>query len=292
MLCQAKYLIGAMVSDCEPKSSGTEDSIAEFVADLRALWVARGRPKFTTMANRVDASRTSLNDAVNRTDRLPSEHVLTQLLACLDPPAVSSWLRRRSTLSAAGSAAPLATPPVVVPESPPEATPMPPHTGRRRPVMLLVSLAAICGIVVGGIVGYRLGVAQALAPTPEPLAAAAVVSAVADGTDPQTAGCVRDATTVAARSTPGVGTVKLVYSTACNAFWAKVERADDAAVGNKIEAVVYQRDRARDAQRAVELDASSAYTFVLVRSDLTARFCARGRIWSQDSVSDIGGPVC
>lgn len=292
MVCHSKYLIGVLVADreVEPSPNMAEDSVAEFVADLRALWVARGRPKFTAMANRVDASRTSLNDAVNRTDRLPSEHVLIQLLACLDPPTTSSWLRRRSSLSAEASAAPVAAPAAVKTEGPQPVPPHPSHAGQHRHIMLVACLAVAVGMITGGRFGFHLGAAQQ--PAPQQPVAAAVTATVADGTDPQTAGCVRDATTVAARSTPGVGTVKLVYSTSCNAFWAKVERDDDEAVGNKVEAVVYQRDRAAEGQRAVEVDVSSAYTFVLVRGDLTARYCARGRIWSQDSRSDLGGPVC
>lgn len=74
------------------------DSTAAFVSDLRDLHRRRGEPTFAAMARRTGVSKTSLNDAMTKLDRLPSSRVVEALVGMLEPAAVAAWLERRVAL--------------------------------------------------------------------------------------------------------------------------------------------------------------------------------------------------
>ena len=69
------------------------------VADLRCLWVDRGSPKFDALSARTGFSRSALNDAVTRTNRLPSKRVISALVGALAPEDVDLWLARRARIA-------------------------------------------------------------------------------------------------------------------------------------------------------------------------------------------------
>lgn len=81
-----------------PQDGPEPDTVAAFVQDLRTLWTDAGSPTFSSLARKSGLSRTSLNDAVTRTDKIASERVLRGLVGVLDPPSIGVWLVRRSLL--------------------------------------------------------------------------------------------------------------------------------------------------------------------------------------------------
>ena len=234
------------------------DEVAQFVSDLKQLWVDNGSPPFTALASRTGVSKSSLNDAVNRTDRPPSERTLAAFVGAIAPEKVGTWTKRRAELleELNPSASQLLSP---------VATQVPPRA--RWPWIA----ALVFGLLMS-VVGFAVG--RATAPQDEPVRAG-----LEDGDDPIEAGCVPTAATVAKTSLDGVGTLQLLYSTTCNAYWARIERVDGRAVGNKLVSEVFIRRDASRAERAVDPDVTGAYTYLLVREDPEQTVCARGSIW-------------
>lgn len=273
------------------------DSIDHFVKDLRNLWVETGRKQFTLMARHVDVSKSSLNDAVTRRDRLPSDKTVAELVGYLDSQRVHEWLARRAKLqdqlaweraqpreaSATVSADPTRQPPPRPPrDADAVATTSTGNTGTMR--RLGIAVALLTAMAVGGMGGFAAGRATAPAPEARP--------EIQDGDDPIAAGCIPDANTVAARTLKDVGTVHLMFSSHCNAYWALMTRLDDQAVGNKLELIVYEQHNQQRVQKAVDPDMTNNYTFVLVRRDPSISYCAEGIVWVGDEPTPIPGPVC
>ncbi len=147
---------------------------------------------------------------------------------------------------------------------------------------MVVGAAAL---IIGLLVGFGLGRATA----PGDVAARAQLS---DGADPIASGCIPDANAVAAKTVAGVGTLKLLYSSRCNAFWAKLVRLDGHPAGNKLDVAVYQESTPGRTQRAVDPGVTDSYSFVLVRADPSEAICATGTVWTGDTAHAIPGPVC
>ena len=96
---------------------------------------------------------------------------------------------------------------------------------------------------------------------------------------------------MALKTVPKVAHLKLVYSTFCNAYWAKIERLDGKAVGNQLRAAVLEMDKSDRIQTTIEPDSTGAYTFLLVRTDPTARYCAVGSVTIGKKKQNVPGRV-
>lgn len=152
-----------------------------------------------------------------------------------------------------------------------------PESSKRLPAFVWVLVGALVGAIAGSLVTWSI-----FAPR----------LPVGDGADPADHQvCLETATTAASAQKEGVGTLRLVYSASCHAYWAKITREDSSQLGNQVELAVYEQDHKEHQQSAVEPDASSAYTFVLVRRDATARYCATGTVTVGDRSYPLG-PVC
>jgi hypothetical protein len=78
-----------------------------------------------------------------------------------------------------------------------------------------------------------------------------------------------------------------VFSVKCRAAWARITRADDSALGNHVEVVIYRRSDpdGNTRQEAVEPDVKSAFTTLIVRADPTDRLCAIGAVVTNEPFS-------
>lgn len=266
--------------------SGAEDSIDEFVSDLRQLWESTGKIKFVAIARHVAISKTSLNDAVTRRDRVPSHDVVAALVGFLASSEQQSWLVRRARLEdqvRRERTRPKTPPPRPAIERLAEDRTFEQRETGGTPWVVLG------GVLLSLVVGYVLG--RSSLPNVEPVRDG-MLPTVADGADPVAAGCVADANSVAAQSVEGVATVRLIFSTRCNAFWAKVERLDGAPERGKIDAMTYLRSDDSRRQVAEDVGVASSYTFLLVRRDPSDPICASATIWTDARASHLVGPVC
>lgn len=270
------------------------DSIDLFVKDLRHLWVQTGRTQFTAMARHVDVSKSTLNDAVTRRDRLPSDKTVAELVGYLDSPNVNEWLARRSKLQdqlawerSQPRKAPATDLATLSPQQPLDADAVVTASIRNRGTMPRLRLAAalLIAMTLAALGGFAAGRASVPAPVVRPVL-------LQDGDDPIAAGCVPDANPVASRTLEGVGTVRLLFSSQCNAYWARMDRLDDRAVGNKLELSVYEQHNRQREQKAVDPDVTNNYTFLLVRRDPSIGYCAEGIVWVGNEPTPIPEPVC
>jgi hypothetical protein len=85
-----------------------------------------------------------------------------------------------------------------------------------------------------------------------------------------------------------------VFSVKCRAAWARITRADDSALGNHVEVVIYRRSDpdGNTRQEAVEPDVKSAFTTLIVRADPTDRLCAIGAVVTNGTRSAAVEPIC
>ncbi|WP_254190152.1 DUF2690 domain-containing protein [Nocardia noduli] len=120
-------------------------------------------------------------------------------------------------------------------------------------------------------------------------------SLIATGGDPLGSACLNDFVTAGlARPEGGAFELKLLYSAACNAAWAKVNRLDGAGYGERIKVAVFQfaDPQGRTRQWADELNVDQAYTMVIVRQDPTDRLCATASVSRGPDEVAIEQPVC
>lgn len=266
------------------------DTVARFVADLRQLWDDEGRIPFERLATKVRPQKSALAAAV-KGSKLPSDYVVGELVGYLRPDDKAWWLRRRqrlqerlerATVGAAEPARSSAEEHALDDAGPRDAEP------RSLPTWSGLVAASALAAAIAGVGGFVLGHVTNTESSPR----ISSVREAADGDDPQSSGCVPDASPIASASVPEVGTLKLMYSTTCDAFWAKIERTDGRALGNRVELAVVQLDDRERIQDAVEPDTTSAYTYVLSRTEAGTRICATGTIWTDEVPTTIPGPVC
>lgn len=293
--------------------------IEEFVADLKQVWRDAGEPQFVALAARCQVGKTSLNDAVNRTDRLPTERVLRELLSVIDPKSVDSWVARRAAVHEAvfGPTEPAATTPAPVAKSgpPAPAAELDSQEGanswwNRGPQVRLTWLHLVAGGTLLTLVSALLTatLVLALSPTPPAKVASAknwivgghdpkdnvalttqvvasgqkVKYVVADNSDPADTKCLEDAIVFNQRELEGIATAKVIRSKACNAWWARVERVDGKHDGNEmvIRLVDKQGTVLREARHTGDY---IIYTRIYLDDDSDVRYCATAVVRSADA---------
>ncbi|WP_196814413.1 DUF2690 domain-containing protein [Nocardia sp. BMG111209] len=118
---------------------------------------------------------------------------------------------------------------------------------------------------------------------------------IATGSNPLGTECLKDVVTAnSVRPPGGAFELKLLYSTLCDAVWAKVARADNAGFGNRITVTVFQFSdpQGKTRQFADEFNVDSAYTMVIVRHDPTDRLCATGSVTNGSAEIKVDTPIC
>jgi hypothetical protein len=116
-------------------------------------------------------------------------------------------------------------------------------------------------------------------------------TAAVTGNDPSTRPeCMNDAQVAASSQEPQF-LIKIVYSPTCKGVWGKVERNDNLGMGNTI---TYRRSDPDSlaTQQAVEPDAQSAFTNLIVRQDPTDRVCVNGSITLGEQKIEAQQPIC
>ncbi|MBH0781413.1 DUF2690 domain-containing protein [Nocardia bovistercoris] len=145
---------------------------------------------------------------------------------------------------------------------------------------LLIVTNAVTAVTAGWIVRDD---AQAAAPT------------IVTGGDPLNTECMKDVVTAnSVVAAGGAFELKILYSTRCNAAWAKVTRTDHAGFGNRITVTIFRRSEPQGESRqfADEHDVDSAYTMVIVRQDPTDRLCATGSATNGSTEVTVEPPIC
>ncbi|MFV2116183.1 DUF2690 domain-containing protein [Micromonospora sp. LOL_025] len=253
------------------------DSIELFVEDLRRLRdELEVPPTWDAMVHRarnrgVRVSRSTLHK-VAKLDGLPSELAVRGYLTALsrDPAEVERWVARRTALVALPGEQDAA-----------EVTTRPPGRTRWRWWVAIAATLLVTNVVTGFVV-RRIS-------TPAPVTAPA-----ATGDNPLDTPCLDDAKVATSTYRNQQFLLEIVFSVRCRAAWARITRADDSALGNHVEVVIYRRSDPDGStrQEAVEPDVKSAFTTLIVRADPTDRLCASGAVVTNDTRSAAMEPIC
>ncbi|MEU3626782.1 DUF2690 domain-containing protein [Amycolatopsis coloradensis] len=259
----------------------TVDSTEVFVEDLRRLRQSHGEPTWTAMARRASnrgakASHGTLHNAVT-TGRLPSELAVTAFVMALtnDRAQVARWLTRRAALvdTASGAEFDGASPVPVEKEA---------GFWRRRRRIVACVAAVLLSNTVTGLVVFQVA-RRDQPPTP-----------IVTGEDPARTTCVDDAKIAAASDRNPAFLLEILFSSKCQAGWARATRRDQDGVGNTIDVVIYRRSEPDGGSRqsATEPDVQSAYTTLIVRTDPADRLCATGAITTDHARQVSPEPIC
>lgn len=293
--------------------------IEQFVADLKQLWRDAGEPQFAALAARCGVGKTSLNDAVNRTDRLPTERVLRELLSVIKPEDTDSWVKRRQAVHHEVFG-PTSAQPSTTPEASPSeaATPEVAPWWRRGPKTQLSWLhlvgvgaalsmvsAALTAVLLsvfiprtvnpnqsaatwtsGGITGHNAALQKGLVAQGDK-----IQYAVTDNSDPADTRCLEDAIVFGQKELPSVATVKVIFSNACNAWWARLERVDGQHEGNEMTIRLIRYRDLEVMREATHSDDYRIYTHLLVDHEDNARYCASAVIKAR-GVEHTAKKVC
>ncbi|WP_102509402.1 helix-turn-helix domain-containing protein [Sanguibacter massiliensis] len=262
-------------------------SVEGFAAELSELRAAAGRPTLVALERRTGVSKTVLSDAFAGR-RLPTERTVEAIASALDAD-VAEWTRRRRELEDS-----MRPRPVEVPQGPEF------PVVRRRSALLAAAAAFVLGVVgtmaVAVVLPDEVPEASgrggpAGAATPTELPPAILVEA---GTDPATTSCVDDAKVVASVTRARDTQLQIIFSTACQAAWARVTRYDDKAAGNAVGASIFRQiaPDATDRQDTHEPDAQGAYTTLVVRPTRATRLCAVGYVTLDGEKIDLGEQIC
>lgn len=113
---------------------------------------------------------------------------------------------------------------------------------------------------------------------------------VPNGSDPTQTRCLEDAMNFGQSNIEGIGSLKMVHSPSCRAYWARVERVDGQTIGNTSFAAVYLKDSPDKRQEISWDDAMVIFTPILVAED-GDRVCVEGTI-SVDGTVHTLEPLC
>lgn len=277
-----------LISSAMGESGVAADGVERFVGDLRQLREQFPGRSFVGMAARAKVSKTVLHDAVTRTDRLPSERTVRALVGLLDPRHVEDWVARRDRIASFTATVTAELSPEVDDATSEHAQSS--HRGRfDRPSWgLVIALLVMVGAVsVVATVVLRPTAPNSVA-SPSPRSG----PAVRDGEDPIHTRCIKDAAVAAAHTVPGVGTLELVFSASCNAYWGKATRGDGRSRGYQIKVTTVDLDNRSRSETATEPHVTSAYTFLLVRADPTDRICVSGSVTAEQGEKSLGILLC
>lgn len=268
----------------EPLSTAPDDSVEQFLADLRRLRDDKvPPPSFTQMQVRIashgDAVGKSTLHKVYTSSALPSEKALRGYVYALtqDDGIVTNWVKRWIKL---------------VPEPSPPTSAHRQHS--RRPIRWIV---AVCALLLASNIATALVTVAVLDDDGgrEATATGSTELSVQTGTDPiSEKRCLDDAQIAASTRQNPEFLMKIIFSPTCKAAWGKIERTDTLGHGNTITITTYRSDDPEGpaTQRAHEPDVQSAFTNMIVRRDPTDRICVTGSITTADQTVTSSTPLC
>lgn len=253
------------------------DSVERFVGDLRRLRDdLEVPPTWDAMVHRaktrgVRVSKSTLHK-VTKLEGLPSELAVRGYLTALskDPAQVDRWVARRTALVALPDEHDTA-----------EFTTRSASRTRRRWWAAVAATLLITNVLTGFVVHRNS------TPDPNPVLAAT-------GDNPLDTPCLEDAKVATSTNANQQFLLEILFSVTCRAAWARITRADDSALGNHVEVVIYRRSDPDGStrQEAVEPDVKSAFTTLIVRADPTDRLCATGAVVTNETRSGAVEPIC
>lgn len=252
------------------QSDGTEDdSVERFKADLTAEFLRPPEARERTVraiASRFDISSGTAGNLVKPEIRaLPSRETVTLIVSREAPERLASWLVRREALEASKGRS-----------STPAAMPRPEQADRSWWTWSRFAVGVSGALVLLAAFVWLWSKDADLRQTEPEIQ-------VVDGDDPQTAGCLEDATRVRTQPIGDLGFVSLVHSARCSAYWARVERVDGAEMSNHMRVSVQQIGSTRNPIVADEANAAIAYTYLVVDSTGKGNYCAEARVFVGES---------
>lgn len=305
----------------DPDGSGPPDTATtarlRFKSDLNAFRQRHPNSGYGTLAKILAAgkygpdaqvSSTTLNDATHPLKPFPTARTVRSMVLALtggNTALAQQWVDRRNHADAhtpppqpltdieppAAPATAVATPPAA-PDKPAHPTPQPPephHGSARRRRTALWAAIALAAVVV--LAGTNLTTYLLTRPTP---VATPPPAHGKTGDNPINSRCLEDAqVAISTRANPFF-LLEVIYSPACDAAWARITRTDDEDSGNEIRVTIYQRadPNGLTRQTAVEPDAHSAFTMMIVRSSPTDRLCTVGTVTFANKPDASGRPLC
>ncbi|MFH8252824.1 DUF2690 domain-containing protein [Microbacterium sp. B2969] len=265
------------MSESDPSTGLSSDSVKQFAADLRRLRLAADNPKYSRLQSETGVSRSVLSEAFAGR-QLPSARTVDGIVRVCGGD-VDRWHDRRDALARGGTPLLDADPPVA---------PAPRATVPRRTAVLLAVGSFALGVTLSA-------AAAALVPPNLPPPASDTVKAVArTGEDPGATPCVDDAAVATSQTRADNTLLEIIWSDKCRAGWGRITRYDGLGDGNTVTVVIYPETApdGPDRQEATEHDVQGAYTNLIVRPSPDTLLCAEGSFTVDGDVIDLGDPIC
>jgi hypothetical protein len=296
-----------------PPDAGATDSIQAFKADLDRFRQAHPRSGYAALARRLESGdfgtdnvigRSTLNEAIGPDKSLPQARTVRAMVLALtdgDEDAAQQWVSRRNRLAGApdgltqfdalpavgidAGTAPAPSPSSPKPPSPSSPKPPSPSSPKRDRLRRVAAwTAVIIALVASNTITYLVS-----HNTTGPTAYQAHT-----GDNPMNTPCTDDARIAATSRDSPAFLLELIYSPQCDAGWGRITRSDDLDMGNEVRVDIYRLSDPTGPSRqpAVEPNAHSAFTTVLVRSDPTDRLCVTGSIITGGVAAASARPLC
>lgn len=264
-----------------------DDSAKTFVGDLRGLRDGLDvPPTWDAMVRRAKARGVRVGKStlhkIAKLDALPSELAVRGYLAALGiaDAEIDRWVARRATM-----AGPLADQVADDAEFAVEE-----RSARLRGGPGWRWWAAAGAVVLGTnvVTGFVVHRTSALPPSGQSTVQAAT------GDNPVNTPCLADAEIATSTNKNPQFLLEIVFSAKCRAFWARITRSDERALGNHVEVSLYRRSDPTGStrQNAVEPDIKGAFTTLIVRDDSSDRLCATGAIVTDGARVVAVEPIC
>ena len=278
-----------------PPDAGATDSVHAFKADLDRFRQAHPRSGYDALARRLKSGdfgpdnvigRSTLNEAIGPDKPLPQARTVRAMVLALtdgDDEAAQQWVSRRNRLAGA-------------PDAPSQseaqtaggldAAPAPSRSSPKRDRLRRVAVwtAVIVAFLASNTITYLVS-HHTTGPTPYQ---------ARTGDNPMKTPCTDDARVAATSRDNPAFLLELIYSPQCDAGWGRITRSDDLDMGNEVRVDIYRLSDPTGPSRqpAVEPNAHSAFTTLIVRSDPTARLCVTGSITTGGVASASARPLC
>lgn len=281
-----------------PPGAAVTDTVPAFKADLERFRRAHPPSGYDALARRLKdgdfgpdnvIGRSTLNEAINPDKSLPQARTVRAMVLALtdgDKEEAQRWVARRNRLAGEpeGPSQPDAQPVVDI-DADPAPTPSRTSPKRARVRRVAVWTAVIIAFLASNTITYLVS-HHTTGPTPYQ---------AHTGDNPINTPCIDDARVAATtgRDNPAF-LLELIHSPQCDAAWGRITRSDDLDMGNEIRAVIYPLSdpTGPSRQTAVEPNAHSAFTTLIVRSDPTDRLCVTGSTITDGVASTSARPLC
>lgn len=272
-------------------------SVQAFKADLDRFRQAHPRSGYAALARRLESGdfgtdnvigRSTLNEAIGPDKSLPQARTVRAMVLALtdgDEEAAQQWVSRRNRLVGAPDVPTQSDAlPAVGIDAGTAPAPSPSSPKRDRMRRVATWTAVIIAFVASNTITYLVS-HNTTGPSPYQ---------AHTGDNPMNTPCADDARIAAASRDNPAFLLELIYSPQCEAGWGRITRSDDLDMSNEIRVDIYQLSDPTGPSRqpAVEPNAHSAFTTLLVRTDPTDRLCVTGSSTTGSVAAASARPLC